>query len=123
MCSAVNEIDMSALESLEAVNERLRSMGVKLHLSEVKGPVTDRLKRSHFLDDLTEQVFLSQYDAWMALTGARPDPGFRRRSRGAGSGCTRPARAPRCADRREDDMPQPDHISIYDLARDRHARR
>jgi SulP family sulfate permease len=76
MCSAVNEIDMSALESLEAVNERLRSMGVKLHLSEVKGPVTDRLKRSHFLDDLTEQVFLSQYDAWMALTGARPDPGL-----------------------------------------------
>jgi SulP family sulfate permease len=45
MCSAVNEVDMSALESLEAVNERLRSMDVKLHLSEVKGPVTDRLKR------------------------------------------------------------------------------
>jgi SulP family sulfate permease len=77
MCSAVNEIDMSALESLEAVNERLRSMDVKLHLSEVKGPVTDRLKRSHFLDDLTGQVFLSQYDAWMALTGARPDPGLK----------------------------------------------
>jgi SulP family sulfate permease len=68
MCSAVNEIDMSALESLEAVNERLKSMGVKLHMSEVKGPVTDRLKRSHFLDELTGQVFLSQYDAWVALT-------------------------------------------------------
>jgi SulP family sulfate permease len=68
MCSAVNEIDMSALESLEAVNERLKSMGVKLHMSEVKGPVTDRLKRSHFLDELTGQIFLSQYDAWVALT-------------------------------------------------------
>jgi SulP family sulfate permease len=27
MCSAVNEIDMSALESLEAVNERLAAWG------------------------------------------------------------------------------------------------
>ncbi len=74
MCSAVNEIDMSALESLEAVNERLKSMGVKLHMSEVKGPVTDRLKRSHFLDELTGRVFLSQYDAWVALTGNEPGP-------------------------------------------------
>ena len=68
MCSAVNEIDMSALESLEAINARLRDMGITLHMSEVKGPVMDRLKRSHFLDDLTGQVFLSQYDAMTALT-------------------------------------------------------
>ena len=68
MCSAVNEIDMSALESLEAINARLRDMGISLHLSEVKGPVMDRLKRSHFLNDLTGQVFLSQYDAMIALT-------------------------------------------------------
>jgi len=63
MCSAVNEIDMSALESLEAINTRLRDMGIKLHLTEVKGPVMDRLKRSHFLDELTGKVYLSQYDA------------------------------------------------------------
>jgi len=48
-CSAINEIDLSALESLEAINERLREMDVTLHLSEVKGPVMDRLKRAHFL--------------------------------------------------------------------------
>ncbi|MBY6199785.1 sulfate permease [Maritalea mobilis] len=72
MCSAVNEVDMSALESLEAINERLRSMDVQLHLSEVKGPVTDRLRRSHFLDELTGRVFLSQYDAWAALSGKGP---------------------------------------------------
>jgi len=70
MCSAVNEIDMSALETLEGLNERLRDMGITLHLSEVKGPVTDRLKRTHFLDDLSGQVFLSQYDAWHHLTRA-----------------------------------------------------
>ncbi|MBP0482394.1 SulP family inorganic anion transporter [Sagittula salina] len=67
-CPAVNEIDMSALETLEELNRRLSEMDIRLHLSEVKGPVTDRLKRSHFLDDLTGQVFLSQFQAWEALS-------------------------------------------------------
>lgn len=67
MCSAVNEVDLSALESLEAINERLDLMGVKLHLSEVKGPVMDRLKREHFLSELTGEVYLSQYDAFRDL--------------------------------------------------------
>jgi sulfate permease, SulP family len=67
MCPAVNFIDMSALESLEAVNARLASTDIKLHLSEVKGPVMDRLKRSHFLEALSGQVFLSQYEAFAAL--------------------------------------------------------
>lgn len=67
MCSAVNDIDLSALESLEELNRRLKDAGITLHLSEVKGPVMDRLKRVHFLDDLTGQVFLSQYDAVQAL--------------------------------------------------------
>lgn len=60
MCSAVNEIDASGLESLEAINHRLGDGGVVLHLSEVKGPVMDRLKRTHFLEDLSGKVFLSQ---------------------------------------------------------------
>ncbi|MDX2482086.1 MAG: sulfate permease [Pseudodonghicola sp.] len=68
MCSAVNEIDLSALESLEAINQRLADQGIKLHLSEVKGPVADRLKCSPFLDELSGQVFLSQYDAFTTLT-------------------------------------------------------
>ena len=67
MFSAVNEVDFSALESLEAVNQRLKDMGVGLHLSEVKGPVMDRLRRSHLIDALNGQVFLSQYDAWKSL--------------------------------------------------------
>ena len=71
MGSAINEIDLSALESLETINFRLGEMGVKLHLSEVKGPVMDRLKTSHFLDALTGQVFLSQYDAFISLVPDR----------------------------------------------------
>ncbi|MBT8456860.1 MAG: sulfate permease [Alphaproteobacteria bacterium] len=73
MCSAVNEIDMSALESLEAIMERLDGLGIRLHLSEVKGPVMDRLDKTHFLGELTGQVFLSQYVAMTTLAPA-PDP-------------------------------------------------
>ncbi|WP_374615065.1 SulP family inorganic anion transporter [Sphingorhabdus sp.] len=67
MCSAVNSIDASALESVEAVNHRLADSGVKLHLSEVKGPVTDALEKSHLLHDLTGKVWLSQHEAFQAL--------------------------------------------------------
>lgn len=67
MCSAVNAIDASALESLEAINHRLADAGVMLHLSEVKGPVMDALERSSFLQELAGQVFLSQESAFAAL--------------------------------------------------------
>lgn len=67
MCSAVNFIDASALESLEHIDNRLRDAGLMLHLSEVKGPVLDRLQRSDFLSHLSGQVFLSQYEADQAL--------------------------------------------------------
>ncbi|MBS0408511.1 MAG: sulfate permease [Proteobacteria bacterium] len=67
MCSAVNDIDASALESLKLLNLRLKDAGVRLHLSEVKGPVMDRLRRSSFADALTGRVFLSQYEAFRAL--------------------------------------------------------
>jgi SulP family sulfate permease len=73
-CSAINDIDLSALESLETINDRLREMDVKLHLSEVKGPVMDRLKRAHFLAELTGKVFLSQFEATRALGQASGEP-------------------------------------------------
>jgi SulP family sulfate permease len=67
MCPAVNYIDASALDSLEVINDRLRQAGVRFHLTEVKGPVFDRLQRSHFLDHLSGRVFLSQHQAMAAL--------------------------------------------------------
>ena len=63
MCSAVNAIDASALESLEEINHRLTDAGIGFHLSEVKGPVMDRLKATDFLTHLNGQVFLSQHEA------------------------------------------------------------
>ena len=67
MCPAVNFIDTSALESLEALNSRLKDGDVTLHFSEVKGPVMDRLKRTHFLQDLSGNIYLSQNDAFEDL--------------------------------------------------------
>ena len=66
-CTAVNEIDLSALETLESIIHELKGRGIKLHLSEVKGPVMDALERSSFLDHMTGQIFLTQHQACEAL--------------------------------------------------------
>ena len=62
-CTAVNEIDMSALEALEAIDHRLREQGITLNLSEVKGPVMDALRKSDFLEQLSGEVFLTHHRA------------------------------------------------------------
>lgn len=64
MCSAMNEIDYSALEILEELNSRLSEQGILFHLSEIKGPVLDRLRMSRFVDDLTGRIYLSQFEAY-----------------------------------------------------------
>lgn len=76
-CSAINDIDASALESLETIEHRLQDAGIRLHLSEVKGPVMDRLQATHFLRHLSGQVFLSHFQAVAALTPevVSPAPG------------------------------------------------
>nr|WP_237068434.1 sulfate permease [Microbulbifer guangxiensis] len=71
MCSAINEIDWSALEVLEALNERLGELGITLHLSEVKGPVMDSLQRTGFLQHLTGKVYLTQFQAFNEARGAQ----------------------------------------------------
>ncbi len=63
LCAAINEIDISALHVLEAVNERLKALHIGFHLSEVKGPVMDALQRSDFLQHLNGEVFLSHAEA------------------------------------------------------------
>ena len=66
-CSAINDIDASALESLEAIDRRLRDAGIAFHLSEVKGPVMDRLQATDFLQHLSGQVFLTHFQAVQTL--------------------------------------------------------
>ncbi len=69
-CSAINDIDASALESLEAIDHRLRDAGLRLHLSEVKGPVMDRLQATGFLQHLSGKVYLSHFQAVTELAPA-----------------------------------------------------
>ena len=84
MCSAVNRIDASGLESLEAINHRLQVAGVTLHFSEIKGPVMDRLERTDFLEHLTGRVFLHQYEAVQELDEACAQRATPRPARGNG---------------------------------------
>lgn len=68
MCSAINNIDGSALEILETINEQLTYLEIGFHLSEVKGPVMDNLNKSHFIDELNGKVYLSQFKAYEDLS-------------------------------------------------------
>jgi len=67
ICSAVNEIDYSAHEMLERVNQRLAEQGVSLNLSEVKGPVMDALRYSGLAKQLSGSIYLTQFDAFQHL--------------------------------------------------------
>jgi SulP family sulfate permease len=67
MCSAVNDIDLSALEALETINVGLEELSISLHLSEIKTPVMTTLKRSDFLTHLTGEIFDTQFEAYGTL--------------------------------------------------------
>ena len=73
-CTAINEIDMSALEALEAINHRLSEQDISLNLSEVKGPVMDALHRTDFLEHISGRVFLTHHQAVEALKRQEIEP-------------------------------------------------
>jgi len=75
ICSAINFIDASALETLTSLVTRLHDAGVQLYLTEVKGPVMDRLERTEFVEQLgPERVFLTTQAAYEKLASAPPSP-------------------------------------------------
>jgi SulP family sulfate permease len=59
MCTAVNAVDMSALQTLEKINQTLSEIDIKLHLSEVKGPIMDKLVKTTLLANLSGSNYLS----------------------------------------------------------------
>lgn len=66
--SAVSLVDMTGLIALIELNRTLANEGIKLHFSEVTGPVLDRLKRSDLVGkQLTGDVFLSTAEAYRTL--------------------------------------------------------
>jgi sulfate permease, SulP family len=74
VCSAVNQIDSTALGVLTQLERNLAARGIRLELSEVKGPVMDRLRGTGLGDRLRGQVHLSTHEAFMALGPAPPRP-------------------------------------------------
>lgn len=62
-CSAINSINASGLESLKAINIRLKEGGIVFHLSEVKGPIMDGLKKTQFYQELKERIHFTHYEA------------------------------------------------------------
>ncbi len=67
ICSAVNEINYSALTTIQNINRRLIEVDIRLHLSEVKGPVMDALTNTQLIKSLSGDVFPCQYDAYAGL--------------------------------------------------------
>jgi SulP family sulfate permease len=67
VCSAVNFIDSSGLEMLRRMNDNLSRMGIRLHMSHVKGPVMDQLKTTDFAKSLTGEIFFTTDQAMRDL--------------------------------------------------------
>jgi sulfate permease, SulP family len=75
ICSAINFIDASALETLEGLIVDLQGAGVQIYLAEVKGPVFDRLQHIGFTEKLgADRVFLSTHQAMQHLTEGGSTP-------------------------------------------------
>ena len=73
ICNAINSIDASALETLTDLRTRMQDAGIELYLTEVKGPVMDRLAKTQFLEQLgTERVFLTTEEAYEKLASPHP---------------------------------------------------
>lgn len=67
MMSGVNGIDLTGLEVLMQLDRELRTRGLQLHFSELKGPVRDRLDRTAVSDWLSGRIFMTQAEAFATL--------------------------------------------------------
>lgn len=76
VCTSVNMIDASALETLESLQSRLKNAGVTMHLAAVKSSILRRLRAINFFEKLEPgRIFLAAHDAAeaLAVTGDVPD--------------------------------------------------
>jgi SulP family sulfate permease len=61
LMSPVNRIDFSGLEALHALHDALAERGIRLDLSEVKGPVLDALKAGGWERWFRGRIYLSHH--------------------------------------------------------------
>lgn len=71
LMSPVNRIDFSGLEALRTLHDVLRARGIRLDLSEVKGPVLDALREGRWSDWFAGRVYLSHHQG-MLDEGGQP---------------------------------------------------
>ncbi len=72
LCTAVNAVDSSALETLQELHDELAEAGIALHFAAVKGPVLDRLTRIGFVERIGAGHFhTTMYEAMQAV-GCEP---------------------------------------------------
>ncbi|WP_151705575.1 SulP family inorganic anion transporter [Nitrincola alkalilacustris] len=71
--SAVNQIDSTGLEMLSELAEGLEAKGIAIHLAEVKGPLMDKLKDTHWYKEQVAAVFLSTHDAFNTIGALEED--------------------------------------------------
>ena len=68
ICKAINFIDASALETLTDLQKQIQDAGIQLYLTEVKGPVMDRLVGTDFLEQLgQDRIFLTTQEVYENL--------------------------------------------------------
>lgn len=65
--SAVNRVDLSAVEALTEIHENLRGRGIELHLAEVKGPVQDRMQHTALWKNIGRDVHQSANAAFEVM--------------------------------------------------------
>ncbi|PLZ99277.1 sodium-independent anion transporter [Fischerella thermalis CCMEE 5268] len=68
VCSAINFIDGSALETFKDLIVDFKNRGIEFYMSEVKGPVMDQLAKVGFVDELgRDHIFLTTDQAMQTL--------------------------------------------------------
>ncbi|GAA4414296.1 sodium-independent anion transporter [Advenella faeciporci] len=69
VCSAVNQIDATALEMLDQLEKSLAARDIQLYFAEIKGPIMDRLKNTSLGRRMKNKIFLSVHAAFLHLKG------------------------------------------------------
>jgi SulP family sulfate permease len=70
ICSAINQIDATALGVLTQMERNLAARGIEFTLAEVKGPVMDRLRGTELGQRLQGKVCMSTHEAFEQAAGA-----------------------------------------------------
>ena len=76
-CSAVNSLDASGLEGLKAIYGRLKDAGIAFHLSEIKGPIMDSLKKTQLAKEMEGRIHVTHYDAVHSINPALAEETWR----------------------------------------------